>query len=196
MKKMLLSILMIFVAVEGNEMPLGNEITNPFFVVEKSIEICPIDSIEEICPEDMIFNTLDSLHPALRNKVIQLMIESKKRGIQLVIVETYRTPERQDTYYKKSRRLTRLRGGDSKHQYGVAVDILPVINGVSQYNKPKVWKRVGLIGEKLGLRWGGRWRRLYDPAHFELKVKVDELKEGNYPAVPDSIFTVPAYLLN
>jgi hypothetical protein len=31
----------------------------------------------------------------------------------------------------------------------------------------------GVIGEALGLEWGGRWTRPYDPAHFQLTRGVD-----------------------
>lgn len=169
------------------------EIQNPLLVIEDK----PIkDSISVVNPEDVIHREFHLLHPAFRNKIVKLFIEAKKEGIDLFISETYRTPERQNRFLRE--RVTKLNGGNSKHQYGLAVDLIPVINGESQANNKEVLKKVGIIGEKLGLTWGGRWRTLYDPVHFEWTCKIRDIKSGNLPAIPDTLI-VPSlnfFILN
>ena len=65
------------------------------------------------------------------------------------------------------KRYTSSKAGQSKHQYGLAVDVVPVIDSTAVWDNTMLWKKIGVIGEKLGLRWGGRWRNPYDPGHFE-----------------------------
>ncbi len=129
---------------------------------------------------------LQSLHPYFRDKVIELIRICRSKGIDLAIVETYRTATKQNEYKSMGRRYTRVRGGLSNHQYGLAIDIVPVINAVPQWHNIRLWKKLGPIGERLGLRWGGRWGRFFDPGHFEWTAGVGSyhLIHGKFPIVP------------
>jgi hypothetical protein len=110
---------------------------------------------------------LNALHPYFRDKVTQLIAICKAKGIELALVETYRTHAKQNEYKTMGKKYTRSGGGRSKHQYGLAVDVVPIVDSVAQWDDYKLWKKVGAVGEQLGLRWGGRWRNPYDPGHFE-----------------------------
>lgn len=56
---------------------------------------------------------------------------------------------------------------ESKHIQGLAIDLVPVKNGVYWWSAPKeVWERMGEIGEAHGLTWGGRWKS-QDCPHFQ-----------------------------
>lgn len=129
---------------------------------------------------------LQSLHPYFRDKVLELIRQCKMKGIQLAIVETYRTPAKQSEYKMKGRRYTKAGPGQSKHQYGLAVDVVPMIDSVPQWKSVALWRKIGVIGEKLGMTWGGRWRRIYDPGHFEWTggLGVHSLAQGVFPAIP------------
>ncbi|CAN5306820.1 hypothetical protein BH09BAC3_BH09BAC3_36710 [soil metagenome] len=129
---------------------------------------------------------LQSLHPYFRDKVIELIRVCRAKGIELAVIETYRTRTKQNEYKAMGRRYTRVSAGSSKHQYGLAVDIVPVKDTVIQWNNIALWRKVGVQGEKLGLRWGGRWRRPFDPAHFEWTggVPTSLLAKGTLPAAP------------
>lgn len=129
---------------------------------------------------------LESLHPYFRDKVLELIRICKKKGIELAIVETYRTHAKQTEYRSMGRKYTRTRAGQSKHQYGLAIDVVPMLDSVPQWRNIRLWKKIGPIGERLGLRWGGRWHRLFDPGHFEWTggVQTYELAKGNLPGVP------------
>ncbi len=110
---------------------------------------------------------LQALHPYFRDKIIQLIQNCKEKGIEVSVVESYRTRAKQAEYFGMGRKYTRSAGGKSKHQYGLACDVVPIVKGEAQWDDKVLWRKVGVEGEKLGLRWGGRWRNPYDPAHFE-----------------------------
>lgn len=129
---------------------------------------------------------LESLHPYFRDKVLELIRICRSKGIQLAVMETYRTHAKQKEYTSMGRRYTRSKVGHSKHQYGLAVDVVPLVDSVPQWRNTRLWRKIGTIGEQLGLRWGGRWSRLYDPCHFEWTggVLSAELARGKVPTVP------------
>jgi hypothetical protein len=57
---------------------------------------------------------------------------------------------------------------ESKHLKGEALDLVPTKMGSYWWSAPaEVWKRMGEIGEKHGLTWGGRWKN-QDCPHFEI----------------------------
>jgi hypothetical protein len=131
---------------------------------------------------------LDALHPYFRDKITLLIAACKAKGIELAVVESYRTHSKQNEYKSMGKKYTRSVGGRSKHQYGLAVDVVPVIDSVAQWDNVKLWRKVGALGEQLGLRWGGRWRDLYDPGHFEWTGGLSSyhLSAGLKPRVPKS----------
>jgi hypothetical protein len=129
---------------------------------------------------------LQSLHPYFRDQIIELIAQCKKKGVELAVVEAYRTHAKQNEYKSMGKKYTRSAGGHSKHQYGLAVDVVPVVDSVAQWNNHALWKKVGLVGERLGLRWGGRWRHPYDPGHFEWTGGLSSyhLAQGKFPSIP------------
>jgi hypothetical protein len=134
---------------------------------------------------------LKSLHPFFRDRIVQLIANCKRKGIELAVVESYRTHTKQSEYYSMGRKYTRSTGGKSKHQYGLAVDVVPVVKGIALWENVTLWKKIGVEGEKLGLRWGGRWRSPYDPAHFEWSggLTTYQLALGALPVVPKAFAT-------
>lgn len=110
---------------------------------------------------------LEALHPYFRDRIRQLINNCKAQGIELAIVESYRTHAKQHEYKSMGAKYTRSGAGKSKHQYGLAVDLVPIVDSAAVWDNVALWKKVGLTGEKLGLRWGGRWKKPYDPGHFE-----------------------------
>lgn len=130
---------------------------------------------------------LKSLHPFFRDQVLNLIAKCKAKGIELAVVETYRTHAKQHEYKTMGKKYTSSGAGRSKHQYGLAVDIVPIVNSVAVWDNVVMWRKIGAIGEKLGLRWGGRWRKPYDPGHFEWTggLTSSHLGNGKLPVLPD-----------
>lgn len=131
---------------------------------------------------------LRALHPYFRDKIAELMSICKSEGIDLAIVESYRTPAKQAQYFAMGRKYTSTPGGKSKHQYGLAVDLVPIVDSVAVWNNRRLWRKIGLAGERLGLRWGGRWHVTYDPGHFEWSGDLSrrDLEEGSWPEIPST----------
>lgn len=131
---------------------------------------------------------LNSLHPYFRDRISELMEACKAQGIELAVVESFRTHAKQAEYFGMGRKYTRSKGGSSKHQYGLAVDVVPVVDGNAVWDNTMLWKKIGVMGERLGLRWGGRWRAPYDPAHFEWSggITTYHLSKGLLPSIPRS----------
>jgi hypothetical protein len=133
-----------------------------------------------------MISDLNALHPYFRDKIIALINACRKQGIHLEVVESFRTHAKQAEYFGMGRKYTRSKGGKSKHQYGLAVDVVPIVDGVAVWDNTVLWKKIGMQGEKLGLRWGGRWRAPYDPAHFEWSggITTTHLAKGLLPSIP------------
>lgn len=115
----------------------------------------------------LMITDLNALHPFFRDKIKQLILNCQEQGIELAVVESYRTIAKQNEYKGMGKKYTNSKGGRSKHQYGLAVDLVPIVDSVAVWDNTSLWKKIGITGEKLGLRWGGRWRKPYDPGHFE-----------------------------
>jgi len=136
---------------------------------------------------------VNALHPYFRDKIIQLIKECKAKGIEIAVVESYRTHAKQHEYKTMGKKYTSSGAGRSKHQYGLAIDIVPIVDSVAVWDNVALWRKVGTTGEKLGLRWGGRWRKPYDPGHFEWTGGLTSvhLTRGMLPPVPSVENTYP-----
>lgn len=54
--------------------------------------------------------------------------------------------------------MTNAQGGYSLHQYRVAFDFVPLVNGKAIWNDSRLWKICGEVAGKAGLEWGGMWK--------------------------------------
>jgi hypothetical protein len=139
-----------------------------------------------------------TLHPKIREKAKQLIDKAKNEGIDLLITSGYRTYAEQDELYKQGRTkkgaiVTNAKGGQSNHNFGLAFDVVPVVNGKLDW-KSKEWNKIGKIGKSLGFKWGGNWTSIKDYPHFEMmfgntlsmlrnKIKSGKTIEGKYANV-------------
>ncbi len=114
---------------------------------------------------------LNLLRPKVRRLAEELQRECEAAGISIAVTRGYRTTEEQDEFYARGRTIpgpivSNAKGGYSYHNYGVAFDVRPV-EFKDEEEKIKKLKRIGEIGKKLGLEWGGDWERFFDPVHFQ-----------------------------
>ena len=112
------------------------------------------------------------LHPKVREMAEAQLILCKDKGIDVILTSTYRDKESQDALYAQGRttpgkKVTNAKGGQSMHNWRVAFDLVPVINGKAVWNDDNLWNRVGEIGESVGLEWGGRWSKFIDKPHLQ-----------------------------
>lgn len=62
--------------------------------------------------------------------------------------------------------VTNARGGESDHQYRIAVDMAILVNKQLTWDE-KWFTRAGEMAEKYGFRWSGRWKgSLRETAHI------------------------------
>ncbi|HEX8176023.1 MAG TPA: peptidoglycan-binding protein [Pyrinomonadaceae bacterium] len=117
---------------------------------------------------------LDKIHPELANRIGMLLDALTQHGLQVEVVQGLRTFAEQDALFAQGRSrpgpvVTRARGGQSNHNYGLAVDLVPFTNGQPNWNAPLgVWTTIGSEAEKLGLEWGGDWKKFVDKPHVQL----------------------------
>jgi len=117
---------------------------------------------------------LQKLHPALILKLRSVVSDLAAQGITVEIVQGLRTFEEQDALYAQGRTrpgaiVTQARGGESNHNYGLAADLCPFVDGKLAWNAPfQVWAAIGDASARHGLEWGGTWKKFLDKPHVEL----------------------------
>ncbi|MDO7193135.1 LysM peptidoglycan-binding domain-containing protein [Acinetobacter nosocomialis] len=122
------------------------------------------------------------LHPQVRDLIRKFINEVyAKHQVQLVIVQDYRTYAQQDALYAKGRTtpgsiVTRARGGQSNHNFALAVDVFPLwedgklhMDAKSDAKNIQILRKVAPVGKSIGLEWGGDWKSIVDNPHFQLK---------------------------
>ena len=136
------------------------------------------------------------LHPQVREEVVKIIQECDKAltgDAKIRITQSLRTFEEQDHLYaigrtKPGKKVTNAKGGQSIHNYGLAVDICLIIDGkaaswdtAKDWDNDKIadWYECVKIFAKYGWDWGGNWKTFKDLPHFEkksLKTKTSEIK--------------------
>lgn len=127
---------------------------------------------------------VDKLHPKLRTEVTKIVeeIQTKLTGnATMRLTQGLRTIDYQNSLYAQGRTtkgsiVTNAKGGQSLHNYGLAVDFCLIINGKAMsYNEVKDydadgiadWKEVITIFKSYGYTWGGDFKSIKDSPHFE-----------------------------
>jgi len=135
---------------------------------------------------------LEDLEPRVRELCEKLIAECDAVGIDILITSTYRDNESQNALYAQGRTLpgnkvTNAKGGQSFHNYRIAFDMVPLINGKPLWSTKgsdgEIWKRIGEIGVNLGLEWAGNWKTFKEYPHFQLTggLTIKELASGKKP---------------
>jgi len=127
---------------------------------------------------------IKDLHPKVKAMAEKFLSECKAAGLNVNIYSTYRDHESQNDLYAQGRTkpgkvVTKAKGGDSFHNWKVAFDSAPVVNGSIPWNDAKLFEKMGAIGESVGLEWGGRWK-FKDMPHFQFTggLSIADFKAG------------------
>lgn len=129
------------------------------------------------------YDSLALLSPVMRAMALEFIARLVEQDIHFKIIETWRTEERQKELLDKGASWTT----NSKHLYtrelesgeevpaSEAIDVAPYelwqfagADKLAWDGDHPQWLRVGVAGEAVGLRWGGRWQHR-DSCHFELE---------------------------
>ena len=117
---------------------------------------------------------LSAIHPELKRRVEILLRQLAAQGLTVEVVQGFRTPEEQDALYaqgrtKPGKKVTNAKRWQSNHNYGLAVDLCPFVDGRPNWDAPfAIWQTIGRTTEGLGLEWGGRWAKFRDLPHVQL----------------------------
>ena len=104
--------------------------------------------------------------------VFKLMRE--QHGYEMVLLEGFRSAQRQAQLAALGPQVTRAGAGRSYHQYGLAADLAFLRDGRIVISERDAWAARGyaLYGEvarSVGLTWGGDWQSIRDLGHVELR---------------------------
>ena len=123
------------------------------------------------------------LHPKLRDEVYDLyddICEALKGRAICRFSHTLRTFAEQNALYAQGRtspgsKVTNAKGGSSYHNYGLAIDIVLIVDGKTASWDMKTdfdkdgksdWQEVVTIFKQYGWEWGGDWK-FFDGPHFQ-----------------------------
>lgn len=121
---------------------------------------------------------LRAVHPSLAARVRTMLDLCTVRGVSLLVTQGLRTWEEQDALYAKGRTkapigkkyvVTNAKGGQSYHNFGLAIDIviLDSIGKADWDTSHAGWGIAAEVGKSLGLEWGGDWKSFKDLPHFQ-----------------------------
>ncbi|MBZ5522238.1 MAG: M15 family metallopeptidase [Acidobacteriia bacterium] len=142
-----------------------------------------MDSISEL--------RLRFVFPPLAEKTRRMAELLSAEGIEIRVVQGWRTKQDQDALYVQGRNaagtivepgkvVTHCCGGHSYHNFGLAVDCVPSSHAEGQPFAPDwnpqhpVWARMIAVGESLGLVSGSGWKTFKDFPHFQLTGRFPE----------------------
>lgn len=127
---------------------------------------------------------IEQLYPPLKVKAYQLIQLLSLKGVDVEVSQGLRTWAEQATLYAQGRTapgkiVTHAKPGQSFHEYGLAFDVFPVINGQPCWDiSNPAWAEIISAGEALGLFSGSCWLGAEkDNPHFQLT--------GPYAESPD-----------
>lgn len=127
---------------------------------------------------------ISKMHPMLRAELPFLLNEANERltgRAKVEIAQGYRTFAEQNKLYAQGRTapgkiVTKAKGGQSIHNFALAVDIVLIIDGKKASwdvktdwdgDKQSDWNEVVEVFKKYGWNWGGDWKSFKDMPHFE-----------------------------
>lgn len=115
---------------------------------------------------------IDDLLPEAAEACRAFVAGCALRGIDVIITSTYRDFESQAALYAQGRtapgkRVTNAGPGDSMHNWRVAWDFVPIVNGKAVWDDDHLWNECGEVAESLHIEWGGSWPRFPDRPHCQ-----------------------------
>jgi peptidoglycan LD-endopeptidase CwlK len=99
---------------------------------------------------------INDLNPYVAGLCKKFVAECKKQGIDVMITSTYRDKESQNAIYAQGRTtagriVTYAKGGQSWHNFRLAFDFVPIVNGKAVWNDARLFKKCRAVGESIGL---------------------------------------------
>lgn len=140
-------------------------------------EVFTTREVEQVRPDvvhaSRNWNLMDQEFTQRLLVVFKLMKE--RHGYEMVLIEGYRSPERQAKLQEQGSHVTQVGANMSYHQHGLAADSAFFRDGKVVISERDPWamrgyELYGQVAEQVGLTWGGRWK-MQDYGHVELRRK-------------------------
>lgn len=118
--------------------------------------------------------SLDDLHEVMQAPAKAWLGECRASGLDPLVYCTYRSNEEQDALYAQGRTapgriVTYARPGKSAHNYGLALDFVPMVGGKPDWSgKHPHWEACILIAESHGLESASRWKKFKEKPHLQM----------------------------
>lgn len=140
--------------------------------------------------------SVSEIHPKVAIALRQLHTRAQSIDIQIVYTGGHRSYAKQDKLYELGRSktghiVTNERGGDSYHNYGLAVDFVLIQNGNLDWNMnydgnrngKSDWQEVSELAKKLGFTIGSGGKEFPDHLHLQMDFgySIRQLKNGLRP---------------
>jgi len=130
--------------------------------------------------DKITLDRIELLHPALREEAKQIYTEICERltgRATCRFSHTLRTFAEQDALYSQKPKVTKSKGGQSYHNYGLAIDIVLLLSDgklaswdtVTDFDNDGLsdWQEVVYVFGLFGWDWGGNWKTFPDKPHFQ-----------------------------
>ncbi len=122
----------------------------------------------------MSSRSLSDLKPIFRAKVDLWLKDCRGAGLDILVYCTLRTIKEQDELYEQGRSVpgkivTNAKGGQSAHNYGLALDFVPLIQGKPQWSagNPLYLQAVALASSR-GIESASKWTRMKEWPHLQM----------------------------
>lgn len=124
---------------------------------------------------DISIDKLNQLHPLIRQSALDAYAEAVKEtpeNVHPIITETFRSFAESDKLYAQGRTepgkiVTNSKGGQSYHNYSLAIDGALIVNGELSYIVNDNWMKVVKCFKDHGFEWGGEFHSIKDYPHFQ-----------------------------
>ncbi|CDG84033.1 M15 family metallopeptidase [Janthinobacterium agaricidamnosum] len=161
-------------AQEVQEAPLAPPPSPPrrFFAdLDWRLERTPAPVLPRLLEANRNWQLLD--HDFEQRLLLVFKIMKEVHGYDMVLLEGYRSPFRQQLLATRGSGVTGAAAFQSYHQYGLAADCAFLRHGQLLMSEKDPWtmrgyRLYGGLAEAAGLQWGGRWS-IRDFGHIELR---------------------------
>ncbi|QYS85398.1 M15 family metallopeptidase [Flavobacterium oreochromis] len=141
--------------------------------------------------DEITLKRIEQAHPKVRERLLEQYKEVNSllgKGVRLRFAYVYRSPEEQRALFKKRPKVTNADAWQSIHNYGLAFDIVLLIDKdgdgnfetvswdmAKDFDGDKVadWMEVTNYFKSKGWEWGGDWKTFKDFPHFEMNFGFD-----------------------
>lgn len=116
--------------------------------------------------------SVSDLHPKVQLLCNKFITACAIEHIEVLITSTYRDAASQNALYAQGRTtpghiVTNAKAGKSFHNWRVAFDFVPIVNGKAQWNDLELFNKCGKIAKECGLEWAGDWVKFRELAHCQ-----------------------------